>query len=169
MIFIQPIILAGEFITHAILLVLIGALAVESFISRRYGSSSQKTKSISLLLAIVSLGAAMIWFEFFVGRGAIWPNLIIYAPGIILIFYLVFLFERSSRAVPPKIYSYSFLGAVAAILVFTVVFVFTQHQLVVLGSTVSQVVGVISLFLYIHSFLILKEDDNKSGNKNMLP
>lgn len=162
MIILQPFILAGEFTIHALAVVLIGVLLVEYILLQREPGNRQKKKPILLLLGIITLSTLMTLFDFFIGQGAIWPNIFIYVPGIAVILYLAFLFKNGNSHKGASIYFYPFISAVGVTFLCTILFIFTQHPFVAWGSTLSQVIGVVAFFLYIHSFLITDGDTSGS-------
>lgn len=151
MIFLQPAELAGEFMVNTLIITLMGALMVEYF-AHCLGRHNRHQRAVRLLLAIVFIGSTMILYEFFIGRGAIWPNAF-YVPGIILIFYLGWRFRRLSGGLGSKSYFRSFIAALMVIFVATVAYLLTQHPLVEFSSIVGQVAAASTLFLYILSFL----------------
>lgn len=161
MIFIQPLTLTGEFLTHAIAIVLLGALISEYFLSRsEVGICAARRRNLILLfLVILGLGAAMIWFEFFVGRGQVWPNIFIHVPGLLLIFYLLFMFQRKINVRLPAAYFYTIILSVTAIFAASTLYIFVQNQFVIFASTVAQVTAIVAFFIYIHYFLISKPNE----------
>lgn len=145
MFFYQPIILAGEFINHAVVVVIIGLLTVQYSVYR--------SKAILMLLTIPVLGSLMLLFEFFIGRGDVWPNVFIHVPGISLLLYLAFAFHRTFTSKMDR-YFYTYITFTALILSASIFYIFVQHQLVILASTLVQVAAVVSFYFYVIKFCL---------------
>lgn len=146
--------LAAESIHNTLVIVVIGLLCSEYILCRERGVVKTK-KVLSILLAIALLGGAMILFEFFVGRGAVSPNIFIYMPGIALILCLAFLSKRLNPFGASAFHFRVFAGATAIILILSALYVFLQDPLIVFGSTMAQVVAVIGFYFYVISLFIM--------------
>lgn len=162
MILIQVIQLAAEFLNHALAIVLIGFLSVELALCRHRRYNSKMKRAIIILFAMSLLGGALMLFEFFVGRGAIQPDIFLHVPGITGLLYVLFAVRRLGPALAPKRSFNWLLGSLFVILILTVLYIFTQSSMVIFFSTLAQTAAAISFYFYALGFLIAGEKAESS-------
>ncbi len=151
MIIAQPIILAGEFIQHPIIIVLVGVILVEFFTRCR---RKEKRHDILILLAVSILAALWLITAYFVDHTQMWYHLFVHAPIVLaIIILLAHLARRHSTMVPHALF-FVLVGTLTLHLGLDVVSMMIELPQIELVRTLFKISEVGILYLFVMQYLI---------------
>lgn len=160
MIFHQPIILASEFVTHAVLIVLVGVIVVEYVVQKR--RDAQCAHVFYAVAAMTVLGAVWVFLDFFASIEAPLILFLRYAllAGIIaLVFYMArmaFIFPTIVRI--PKKLGIVLVVAMLIFILFDVLYRVTGAPSIGVLYALFRIIGVTIYYFFIMQYLIVNSN-----------
>lgn len=159
MIFHQPIILASEFVTHAVLIVLMGIIVVEYFVRKR--RDARCVHAFYAVATMTVLGAVWVFLDFFVSVHTSFILFLRYAlllSIIALIFYMArmaFRFPDSVRI--PKKLGIALVAAILVFILFDILYRVTGVPSIGVLYALFRIIGVTTYYFFIMKYLIVND------------
>jgi len=161
MIFFQPIILTSQFVQHVFVIVLVGTLCVEYVTQCRGADNAQRGESIRLLLAIASIGAAMLFIEYFFHNAEWW--LVASPVPIAVTMFLVVLFTRryvGTLSDALRQYLYAIAGMLGALVVISILNNFYSLITLDIASSLFQTAATVAFYFFVLQYLIYTDHES---------
>lgn len=161
MILIQPIILASEFVTHTVLIVLIGIIVVEYVVQRKRIQEGVRGRVFYAVSAMTMFGAVWVFLDFFVSLKV--PSILFFRyallVGIIaLVFYVARMAVTFSEIVRiPKRLGVALVAAILVFILFDVLHHTTGVPNIGVLYGLSRIVGVCTYYFFIMRYLIIND------------
>lgn len=159
MTFFQPITLASEFVTHAVLIVLTGIIVVEYFVRKR--RDARCAYAFYAVASMTVLGAVWVFLDFFVSVHTPFVLFLRYALllGIIaLVFYMArmaIIFSEIVRI--PKRLGVALVVAILVFILFDVLYRATGQSYIGVLYGLSRIIGVITYYFFIMKYLMVND------------
>lgn len=163
MIFHQPIILASELVTHAVLIVLMGVIVVEYFVQKR--QDAWCAHAFYAVAAMTVFGAVWVFLDFFASLEAPFILFLRYALllGIIaLVLYMMRVaFARSDVVYIPKKLGIALVAVILIFILFDVLYHATGMPSIGLLYALFRIIGVTTYYLFIMQYLIMNDSHER--------
>lgn len=160
MIFHQPFILASEFVTHAVLIVLVGVIVVEYFVQKR--RDVRCAHAFYAVAAMTVLGAVWVFLDFFASPENPLIHFLRYALllGIIaLVLYMARMAISFSTIIRiPKRLGIALVVAILIFLLFDVLYRATGVSSIGILYALFRIIGVSTYYFFIMRYLIVNND-----------
>lgn len=162
MIFHQPIILASEFVTHAVLIVLMGVIIVEYFVhSECIKEYKEKTRAFYTVATMTVLGVVWVFLDFFASVESPLILFLRYALLLCIIasfFYVTRIaFSFPDRVRIPKKLGITLVAAILLFMLFDVLYHTTGGPILGVLYGLSRIVGVTVYYYFIMRYLIIND------------
>lgn len=163
MIFHQPIILASEFVTHAVLIVLMGVMVVEYLVYKR--RDARCAHAFFAIAVMTVLGALWVFLDFFVSIQAPFVLFLRYAlllAIIALVFYMGRLAVRfpDSVRIPVKL-GIALVATILIFMSFDVLYRTTGEPSIGILYGLSRIIGVTTYYFFIMRYLIVNNSHER--------